>query len=78
VYAGPGYYPSMPWQIGNDELTRVYIPARFSFQYFEHQYYGGWTQTFGNSWSSITLDMAGHNDAVSSFIIRMLEYSDDF
>ena len=70
VYAGPGYYPSMPWQIGNDALTRVYIPARFSFQYFQDTNYGGWTRTFGSSGNSINLDMGGHNDAVSSFIIR--------
>jgi hypothetical protein len=70
VYAGPGYYPSMPWQIGNDALTRVYIPARWSFQYFEHTNYGGWTRTFTDATYSINLDMGGHNDAVSSFIIR--------
>jgi hypothetical protein len=70
VYAGPGYYPTMPWQIGNDALTRVYIPARWSFQYFEHTYYSGWTETYFNAYSAINLDMAGFNDAVSSFIIR--------
>ena len=70
VYAGPGYYPTMPWQIGNDALTRVYIPARWSFQYFEHTYYSGWTETFFNANQAINLDMAGFNDAVSSFIIR--------
>jgi hypothetical protein len=70
VYAGPGYYPYMPWEIGNDELTRVYIPAQFSFQYFEDHYYGGWSETFGDPEYSIDLDMGGHNDAVSSFIIR--------
>jgi hypothetical protein len=70
VYANPGYYHAMPWQIGNDALTRVYIPAGVTFTYFENSYYGGWSRTFGEPSRSINLYMGGHNDAVSSFIIR--------
>ena len=70
VYLGPGYYATMPWEIGNDELTRVYIPAGWSFQYFQHTSYSGWSETFGDPSYSINLDMGGHNDAVSSFIIK--------
>jgi hypothetical protein len=70
VYAYPGAYSSMPRQIGNDALTRVYIPAGVTFTYYEHGSYGGWRRTFGEPRRSINLYMGGHNDAVSSFIIR--------
>ena len=70
VWVPPGRYPSMPWQIGNDQLTQVYIPARFTFTYYEHTWYGGWQRTFGEPNRRVSLHMGGHNDAVSSFIIR--------
>ena len=70
AWVPPGRYPTMPWQIGNDELTRVYIPARQTFTYYEDSWYRGWQRTYGESNSRINLYMGGHNDAVSSFIIR--------
>eukprot|EP00546_Thalassionema_frauenfeldii_P008981 CAMPEP_0178914766 /NCGR_PEP_ID=MMETSP0786-20121207/11623_1 /TAXON_ID=186022 /ORGANISM="Thalassionema frauenfeldii, Strain CCMP 1798" /LENGTH=255 /DNA_ID=CAMNT_0020587741 /DNA_START=52 /DNA_END=819 /DNA_ORIENTATION=- len=70
VWLRPGRYPSMPWQIGNDALSRVYIPAGTTFTYYEHTWYRGWTRTFGEPNRRVNLYMGGHNDAVSSFIIR--------
>jgi hypothetical protein len=34
MYAAPGFYNTMPWDVRSDELFYVYIPARVSFQYF--------------------------------------------
>jgi hypothetical protein len=70
VWVSPGRYGSMPWQIGNDALTRVYIPAGHTFTYYEHTNFQGWQATFGEPQTRINLYMGGHNDAVSSFIIR--------
>ena len=70
VFLGPGRYSSMPWQIGNDALTRVHIPRRHTFTYYEHTNFGGWQRTFGEPDRGVNLFMGGHNDAVSSFIIR--------
>ena len=69
-WASPGWYSSMPWQIGNDALTRVYIPARHTFTYYEHSGFRGWRRTFGEPNRRVNLFMGGHNDAVSSFVIR--------
>jgi hypothetical protein len=46
MYAGPGFYNTMPWDVQSDELFYVYIPARVSFHYFEKPNFGGWTRTF--------------------------------
>jgi len=70
VWANPGSYSSMPWQIGNDELTRVYIPPGHTFTYYQHGNFQGWQRTFGEPNRWVNLFMGGHNDAVSSFIIR--------
>ena len=69
-WAAPGWYPSMPWEIGNDQLTRAYIPAGYTFTYYEHGNFQGWQASFGESNSRINLFMGGHNDAVSSFVVR--------
>lgn len=66
------HYSSMPSEIGNDQLTRVQIPRGYQFQYYQHSNYGGWTNTFGSCSSSINLNMGGHNDAVSSFKIHVM------
>ena len=70
VYAGPGFYSSMRWQVENEELSHVYIPPRVSFQYFEDINFGGWSQTFTDEKKGIHLDMGANNDGVSSFIIQ--------
>lgn len=69
VYAGPGFYYSMPWQIGNDELTRVLIPRGQWFLYYEHGNLGGFSGWHGSANHGINLNMGGHNDLVSSFVI---------
>jgi len=66
-------YASMPSAIGNDQLTRVLIPRGYQFQYFQHGSFGGWNRTFGSCASDINLSMGGHNDAVSSFKIKILD-----
>ena len=67
------YYSSMPSTIGNDELTRVLIPRGYQFQYFQYENFDGWSGTSGSCSSNIDLSMGGHNDAASSFIIKILE-----
>ncbi len=62
----------MPEDIGNDQLTEVYIPRGYSFEYFEHGNFGGWSAAFGLTSSDLILNMGGHNDAVSSFKVRLL------
>ena len=65
-------YSSMPSEIGNDQLTRVLIPCGYQFQYFEDSNFRGWSSTFGSCNNGINLSMGGHNDAVSSFKIKVL------
>lgn len=67
------HYASMPSEIGNDQLTRVLIPRGYQFQYFQHTSFGGWSGTFGSCASSVNLNMGGHNNAVSSFKIKILD-----
>merc|ERR1712183_754100 len=66
-------YSSMPREIGNDQLSKVFIPRGYQFQYFQHGNYGGWNRSFGSCSNSINLNMGGHNDAVSSFKISVLD-----
>lgn len=66
-------YASMPWEIGNDQLSRVFIPRGYQFQYFQHTNFGGWSGTFGSCDYATNLNMGGHNDAVSSFKIKILD-----
>jgi hypothetical protein len=67
VYVGTGWWRSMPWQIGNDELTRANIPTGYYFVYYEHGNFGGFSGWFGSRNHPIDLSMGGHNDLVSSF-----------
>jgi hypothetical protein len=62
----------MPDDIGNDQLTLVHIPRGLSFEYFEHGSFGGWHRAFGSPDYGVTLNMGGHNDAVSSFKVRQI------
>jgi len=70
-YASVGDWRSMPSSVGNDQLTRVYIPRGLKFTYYEHGNFGGWHRTFGSCNHGINLNMGGHNDAVSSFRVRV-------
>lgn len=62
----------MPPDIGNDQLSQVYIPRGLSFEYFEHSSFGGWHRAYGSPNYDIILNMGGHNDAVSSFKVRQI------
>jgi hypothetical protein len=71
--ASVGHWNRMPHQIGNDGLTRVEIPPGYAFQYFEHEYFGGWNHMYGSQDVKLTLTFTGNdNDVVSSFRIRKL------
>jgi len=67
-----GDWYSMPPDIGNDELSQVYIHQGLSFEYFEHGHFEGWHKAFGSPTRDTVLDMGGHNDAVSSFKVRQI------
>jgi len=71
LYLSVGQWSSMPSAIGNDQLSYVHIPQGYTFVYFEHDNFGGWSGTFGSCDYSIRLDMGVHNDAVSSFKIGL-------
>lgn len=68
-YARAGNWASMPAEIGNDQLSFVYIPSGYVFWYFEHANYDGWN---GQVSGPVYLSMGGYNDAVSSFVIFLL------
>ena len=67
VYVGTGWWSSMPWQIGNDELSRAKIPRGYYFVYYQHGNFGGWTGWYGSESRDVNLHMAQANDQVSSF-----------
>jgi len=68
-WASFGDWHTMPSQIGNDELSRALVNKNVYFEYFQHTSFGGWHLMFG-PW--VNLNMGGHNDAVSSFKIRLV------
>jgi hypothetical protein len=70
-YASTGNWANMPSVIGCDQLSFVYIPPGFVFRYFEHPNYGGWSNEVKGGQNGVNLNMNGHNDAVSSFIIAL-------
>jgi len=72
VWKRAGWYSSMPWQVGNDALSYVYIPKGMWFMYWQHSSYQGWSRSFGSKHHGINLSMGGHNDAVSSYAIGYL------
>ena len=66
----------MPPQIGDNELSYVYIPAKWTFQYFEKPGYGGLTRVYGNYEYSVELPLAAHDNMVSSFKLRQFPSSE--
>jgi len=68
-WASFGDWRTMPSQIGNDELSRALVYKNVYFEYYQHTNFGGWHLMFG-PW--VNLWMGGHNDAVSSFKIRLI------
>jgi hypothetical protein len=72
VHVGEGRYMTVPWEIGEDQLTRAFIPVGYSFEYFEHGNLGGHSNTVGGGDRCIDLYMRGHEDWVSSFVIHRL------
>ena len=57
-----GNWNSMPGEIGNDELSRVFIGNNVAFWYYENNNYSGITRTVG---PDVDLNMGGHSDMVS-------------
>jgi hypothetical protein len=70
VHVGEGRYMEMPWEIGDNELSRAFIPVGYSIEYYEHYNLGGWSNTVGGGDRCIDLYMRGHEDSVSSFVIH--------
>lgn len=72
VWKTPGWYASMPWQIGDNQLSFVFIDKGTGFRYWEHRNWQGWNRMF-QAWNyNIHLNMGGHNDSVSSYVIWKL------
>ena len=70
VYVGTGWWSSMPWQVGNDQLSHAKIPRGYYFVSFEHGNWGGWRLWYGSERTAINLNFVGqYNDQVSSFIV---------
>lgn len=69
--ASVGNWKSMPNQIGNDTLSRVYVPKGFKLKYFQHANFQGFSKVVGSEDESVDVKLGGHNDVVSSFIISV-------
>lgn len=69
VWKSVGWYGSMPWQVGNDALSRVWIERGTYFRYWEHSNFRGWSKAFGSRNNDVNLSMGGHDNSVSSFAI---------
>jgi hypothetical protein len=61
----------MPSEIGDNDLSFVYIPRGYTFEYFEHPSWLGWSRKFGSCDGDVSLNMIEHNNAVSSFKIGL-------
>jgi len=72
VWKSVGWYGTMPWQVGNDALSRVKIEKGTLFHYWQHSNFSGWSRKFGSRNNGVDLSMGGHNDSVSSFAIFKL------
>jgi hypothetical protein len=70
-YASVGQFPSMPIEIGDNQLSFVLIPPGYTFEYFEHGRWGGWSGKFGSCSNTFlelsNLSMVG----ISSFKIGL-------
>ena len=63
----------MPWEIGNDSLTMIYLPQGFKIDLFEHNNFGGWTVGCTASTGNLFCSLANTpwNDQASSFKISL-------
>jgi hypothetical protein len=68
-YATVGMWANMPSEIGDNQLSFVYIPRGYTFEYFEHPIWSGWSRKFGSCDEHVNLNMNEHDNAVSSFKI---------
>jgi hypothetical protein len=68
-YASVGQWSSMPFEIGNDQLSFVSIPQGYTFEYFEHGNWGGWSRKFGSCDKGINLIFS--SKIVSSFKVGL-------
>jgi hypothetical protein len=72
-YASVGSWSSMPWQIGNDALSYVYVPKGYKATFFEHNSYGGCRSTLSSPDGNRAWYFGGSLDnKVSSFIVSVL------
>lgn len=69
--ASVGNWKTMPHEIGNDALSRVYVPKGFKLKIFEHSWFGGWSEVVGSADKNVDHNIKTRNDKVSSFIISV-------
>jgi hypothetical protein len=68
--ATPNYYVAMPDEIGNDELSYVFVAPRVRFIYYEHSDYLGWRKQLYGGKKGLHFYFTKDNDKISSFEVR--------
>lgn len=79
VWRSVGSYKKMPAEIGDDDLSRVVLPPKFSIECFVHSGFKGHSRLFenGHATASLSLELRKEyiwwNDKVSSYTIATID-----
>jgi hypothetical protein len=78
IWRSVGSYKSMPWEIGDNDLSRVVLPPNFTIKIFVKGSFKGSSELFINGHATMYLSIEFRNehilwdDKVSSFIISSI------